>query len=80
MLLSTSFCPTLACTILNKSQDILEAKGSINTYINNIIIMIYADLLKTKLDGKGYRFLPEREVCSILFEECATDLIGPWTV
>jgi hypothetical protein len=32
------------------------------------------------LDGKGYGFLPEQEVRSIPFEECATDLIGPWTV
>jgi hypothetical protein len=32
---------------------------------------------RNKLDGKG--FLPEQEVCSILFEEC-TDLIGPWTI
>jgi hypothetical protein len=56
---------------------------------NNIIILIYADLLttssatiakETKLDGKGYGFLPEHEVRSIPFEECATDLIGPWTV
>ncbi len=30
-----------------KSQDIQGAKGSINTYINNIIIVIYADLLTT---------------------------------
>ncbi len=33
-----------------------------------------------KLDGKGYRFLPEREVRSIPFKECAVDLVGPWTV
>jgi hypothetical protein len=33
-----------------------------------------------KLDGKGYGFLPKHEVRSILFEECAADLIGPWTV
>jgi hypothetical protein len=33
---------------------------------------------RNKLDGKGYRFLPEREVRSIPFEECAVDLIGPW--
>ncbi len=50
--------------------------------------MTYADLLtikcdycqRNKLDGKGYGFLPERKVCSIPFEECATHLIGPWTV
>ena len=35
---------------------------------------------RNKLDGKGYGFLPEREVRSIPFEECAVDLIGPWTV
>jgi hypothetical protein len=35
---------------------------------------------RNKLDGKGYRFLPEREVRSISFEECAVDLLGPWTV
>jgi hypothetical protein len=35
---------------------------------------------RNKLDGKGYGFLPEHEVKSILFEEYAKDLIGPWTV
>jgi hypothetical protein len=35
---------------------------------------------RNKLDGKGYGFLPEREVQLIPFEECAVDLIGPWTV
>ncbi len=35
---------------------------------------------RSKLDGKGYGFLPEREVRSIPFEKCAVDLIGPWTV
>ena len=35
---------------------------------------------RNKLDGRGYGFLPEREVRSIPFEECAVDLIGPWTV
>ncbi len=35
---------------------------------------------RNKLDGKGYGFLPEHEVCSIPFEECAVDLIGPWIV
>ena len=35
---------------------------------------------RNKLDGKGYGFLPECEVRSIPFVECATDLIGPWTV
>jgi hypothetical protein len=39
-----------------------------------------ATIAKEKLDGKGYGFLPEREVQSIPFEECAADLIGPWTV
>jgi hypothetical protein len=34
---------------------------------------------RKKLDGKGYGFLPEQEVCSTPFEECAMDLIGPWT-
>jgi hypothetical protein len=33
-----------------------------------------------KLDGKGFGLLPECEVRSIPFEECAVDLIGPWTV
>jgi hypothetical protein len=44
--------------------------------------MIYADYYcqRNKLDGKRYRFLPESEVSSIPFEECATDLIGSWTV
>ncbi len=35
---------------------------------------------RNKLDGKRYGFLPEQEVPSIPFEECATDLIGSWTV
>jgi hypothetical protein len=35
---------------------------------------------RNKLDGKGYGFLPERAVCSIPYEECAMDLIEPWTV
>ncbi len=35
---------------------------------------------RTKLDGKGYGFLREREVQSILFEECTVDLIGPWNI
>jgi hypothetical protein len=35
---------------------------------------------RTKLDGKGYRFLPEHEVQSILFEECTVDLIGPCNI
>ena len=35
---------------------------------------------RNKLDGKGYGLLPEREVRSIPFEECAVDLIGPWKV
>ncbi len=32
------------------------------------------------MEGRGYRLLPEREVRSIPFEECAVDLIGPWVV
>jgi hypothetical protein len=35
---------------------------------------------RNKLDGKGYGLLPEGEVQSIPFEECAVDLIGPWIV
>jgi hypothetical protein len=35
---------------------------------------------KNKLHGKGYGILLEREVLSILFEEFAVDLIGPWKV
>ncbi len=35
---------------------------------------------RNKLDGKGYGFLPDHEVRLIPFEECAVDLIGPWTV
>jgi hypothetical protein len=35
---------------------------------------------RNKLDGKGYGFLPEQEVCLIPFEECATDPIRSWTV
>jgi hypothetical protein len=35
---------------------------------------------RNKLNGKGYGFLPEREVRSIPFEECTMDLIRPWKV
>jgi hypothetical protein len=35
---------------------------------------------RNKLDGKGNGFSPECEVHSILLEECAVDLVGPWTV
>jgi hypothetical protein len=35
---------------------------------------------RNKLDGKGYGFLPEHEVHSIPFEECARDLTGTWTI
>jgi hypothetical protein len=35
---------------------------------------------RNKLDGKGYGHLPEREIRSLPFEECAVDLIGPWTI
>ncbi len=33
-----------------------------------------------KLDGKGYGHLPEHEIRSMPFKECAVDLIGPWTI
>ncbi len=33
-----------------------------------------------KHDGKGYGHLPEQEICSMSFKECAVDLIGPWTI
>ncbi len=35
---------------------------------------------RNKLNGKGYGFLPEREVQLIPSEECTVDLIGPWKV
>jgi hypothetical protein len=35
---------------------------------------------RTKLDGKGYGFLPKREVQSLLFEECTVDLIELWNI
>jgi hypothetical protein len=35
---------------------------------------------RNKADDEGYGFLREREVQSIPFEECAMDLIRPWTV
>ena len=38
--------PTIMCFII-KSQDILGVRGSINTYINNTIIVTYVDLLTT---------------------------------
>ncbi len=33
-----------------------------------------------KLSGTGYGLLPERELRSVPFEECAVDLIGPWII
>jgi hypothetical protein len=33
-----------------------------------------------KLDGKGYGHLHEHEIRSMPFDECAVDLIGPWTI
>ncbi len=35
---------------------------------------------RNKLDGKGYRLLPEREIQTMPFNECAVDLIGLWVV
>jgi hypothetical protein len=35
---------------------------------------------RNKLEGKEYGLLPECEVRSVSFEECAMDLIGPWIV
>lgn len=35
---------------------------------------------QNKLPGKGHGLLPEQELCSIPFEECAVDLIGPWKI
>jgi hypothetical protein len=37
-------------------------------------------MMRNKLDGKGYGFLPEHKVQPVPFEEYAMDLIGPWTV
>jgi hypothetical protein len=38
------------------------------------------DCQKHKLAGRGYGLLPEREVRIALWEEIATNLIGPWKV
>jgi transposase InsO family protein len=35
---------------------------------------------RNKLDGKGYGLLPEREIRTMPFNECAVDLVGPWVV
>ena len=35
---------------------------------------------RNKLSGTGYILLPERELGSVPFEECAVDLIGPWII
>jgi hypothetical protein len=37
-------------------------------------------MMRNKLDSKGYGFLPECEIRSILFEEYTVDLIGPWNI
>ena len=33
-----------------------------------------------KINDKGYGLLPECEIHSMPFNECAVDLIGPWIV
>ncbi len=35
---------------------------------------------RNKLSGKGYGLLSECKLCSVPFEECAVDLIGPWVI
>jgi hypothetical protein len=35
---------------------------------------------RSKLSGKGYGLLPERELRSVPFEECAVDKIGTWII
>jgi hypothetical protein len=35
---------------------------------------------RNKLSGTGYGLLPERELRSVPFKECAVDLIGPWII
>jgi hypothetical protein len=35
---------------------------------------------RNKLSGTGYGLLPELELPSVPFEECAVDLIGPWII
>ncbi len=68
-----------------KSQGILEVKDIRQQYYNRDIRR-HIDRFncdycqRNKLEGRGYGLLPEREVQSIPFEECAVDLIGPWVV
>ena len=38
------------------------------------------DCQKDKLDGKGYKLLPMRDLKEQPFEEVAVDLIDPWKV
>ncbi len=35
---------------------------------------------RNKPSGTGYGLLPERELRSVPFKECAVDLIGPWII
>ena len=35
---------------------------------------------RNKLSGTGYGLLPEHELRSLPFKECAVDLIGPWII
>ncbi len=35
---------------------------------------------RNKLSSTGYGLLPEHELRSVPFEECAVDLIGPWII
>jgi hypothetical protein len=59
-----------------------------DNYDKETIIEFYVQWLTTStvtfareiLDGKGYGYLPEREVQSISFEECTMNLIGPWKI
>ena len=75
--------------MVSSSHGTSQEQKALSTYTSTILQPCLRRLVdnfncnncqRNKLDGKGYRFLLEREVRSISFEECDTDLIGPWTV
>jgi len=62
-------------------ENIREKQDADNALQQHLIDKLHCEhCQRNKLSGKGYGLLPEREIRSIPFEECAVDLIGPWII
>jgi len=69
------------CNSASSQTTVYEDKDTTTVTIQKYIDNFNCDYChRNKLDGKGYRLLPECEVRSIPFEECAVDVLGPWIV